>query len=192
MKTDTNSIVQRIKAGDTTCLEELVISYKSYCVNGLKKKVRCSDDEADGLFIDALLEIRDKILTDKVTHFVNLKSYIFGICQNMWLAQRREEKKLADKQNEVEIYYREYLQDDFLWDTDSSPDYKEELIGRVNIALGSIGDKCRMIIKYFYIEKRSMEDIAELLGFASSDVAKTSKSRCFKKLVDNVNAMEQK
>lgn len=190
MKEDNNNIVQRLRQGDVTCLEELVIAYKSYCTNGLKKKVGCTGEEAEELFIDALLELRDKILEGKLDRLINAKSYIFGICQNMWLGQKRQERRNLEKQRDIEIYYNEYLENDFLFSQDGV-DYKMQLIEIAQQALESIDEKCRLIIRYFYLEKRTMDEIAELLDFASPDVAKTSKSRCFKKLVDKAKELEQ-
>ncbi|ELR73124.1 RNA polymerase, sigma-E factor [Fulvivirga imtechensis AK7] len=190
MKEDSNNIVQRIRQGDSSCLEELVIAYKNYCTNGLRKKVGCTGEEAEELFIDALLELRDKILEGKLDRLINTKSYIFGICQNMWLAQKRQERKTLEKKKDIEIYYSAYLENDFLF-SQNGADYKMQLIEIAYQALESIDEKCRMIIKYFYLEKRSMDEIAELLDFASPDVAKTSKSRCFKKLVDKAKELEQ-
>ena len=43
-------------------------------------------------------------------------------------------------------------------------------------------DTCRKILFGFYWHHYTMEMLAELLGFNSSDVAKTTKNRCFTKL----------
>ncbi|GAA0188303.1 hypothetical protein GCM10009122_46240 [Fulvivirga kasyanovii] len=185
---DNDSIVLRLKQGDQSCLEDLVVAYKGYCVNGLKKKTRCQNEEAEDLFIDALLELRDKVLSGKLDHLINAKSYIFGICYNKWLSAQRVKNKMNSI--DAENYYQQYLKDDMLFESDDV-DYKMQLLNITNKALETIGEKCYKIIKYFYLEKKSMEDIAEIMGFASSDVAKTSKSRCFKKLVEKTKELEK-
>ncbi|UII34864.1 sigma-70 family RNA polymerase sigma factor [Fulvivirga ulvae] len=187
---DNDRIIQRLKQDDSSCLEDLVIAYKSYCVNGLKKKTRCSGEEAEDLFIDALLELRDKVHAGKLDHLINAKSYIFGICYNIWLSAQREKSKTIISSIDAEGYYEQYLKDDELSDLDDM-EYKAELLSITNRALETIGEKCYRIIKYFYIEKRSMDDIAGIMGFASADVAKTSKSRCFKKLVEKTKELEK-
>lgn len=188
---DNDRIILRLKQGDSSCLEDLVIAYKSYCINGLKNKTRCSAEEAEDLFIDALLELRDKVLSGKLDHLINAKSYIFGICYNKWLSEQRIKNKTVQNANDVEIYYQQYLKNDFLFG-DDGVDFKMQLINITNKALESIDEKCSKIIRYFYLEKQNMEDIAKTLGFASADVAKTSKSRCFKKLVKKVKELEKK
>ncbi|MBL6446450.1 sigma-70 family RNA polymerase sigma factor [Fulvivirga sp. 29W222] len=187
---DNDQIILRLKQDDSSCLEDLVVAYKSYCVNGLKKKTKCSDEEAEDLFIDALLELRDKVLSDKLDHLLNAKSYIFGICYNKWLSAQRLKNKTIFTSIDAEGYYQQYLKDDSSLDLEDL-EYKMQLLNITNRALGTIGEKCYKLIKYFYIEKRSMEDIANIMGFASADVAKTSKSRCFKKLVEKTKELEK-
>jgi hypothetical protein len=41
---------------------------------------------------------------------------------------------------------------------------------------------------YYYFEEMSMQDIADKLGFANTDTAKTKKYKCKKKLDDLVKA----
>lgn len=187
---DNNSIILRIKQGDTSCLEELVLAYKSYCINGLVNKTRCSAEDAEDLFIDAILELRDKILSGKLDHLLNAKSYIFGICYNMWLSEQRVKRKNMDGSLDIINYYQQYLKEDFLF-SENEVDFKTQLIDITNQALETLDEKCRRVIKYFYLEKRNMEEIAKIMDFASADVAKTTKSRCFKKLVEKAKALEK-
>jgi DNA-directed RNA polymerase specialized sigma24 family protein len=41
---------------------------------------------------------------------------------------------------------------------------------------------------YYYFEEMSMQDIAEKLGFANTDTAKTKKYKCKKKLDELIKA----
>ena len=45
-----------------------------------------------------------------------------------------------------------------------------------------LGEKCRDSIDLFYFQKKTMQEIATLLGWANEDVAKKEKYRCLKKL----------
>jgi DNA-directed RNA polymerase specialized sigma24 family protein len=48
----------------------------------------------------------------------------------------------------------------------------------------ALSEKCRKVITMSIAEGQSMAEIAEQLGMASADVAKTTKSRCYKRLIE--------
>ena len=80
--------------------------------------------------------------------------------------------------SDLEFYY---YSSDHLADEDT--DFAEVLSNAAKAAWESLGEKCKDIISYFYIDKLRMEQNAELMGFSSANVAKTTKSRCYKQLV---------
>jgi RNA polymerase sigma factor (sigma-70 family) len=45
-----------------------------------------------------------------------------------------------------------------------------------------LGETCKKVLMYYYFEEMSMQDIADKLGFANTDTAKTKKYKCKKKL----------
>ena len=59
---------------------------------------------------------------------------------------------------------------------------KNERVRIINECINSLGDTCRKILTYYYFDGMSMSDIAEKLGFANTDTAKTKKYKCKKKL----------
>lgn len=181
-------IISQIKQGDTACFAQLVDQYKQYCVGGLIRKTGCDEDEAEELFIESLLEFRDKVISGRLEQVMNLKSYLFGIGYNMWLNRQKQRRKHQDNESDIERFYYNYLEDDIFG---SELDYKEELLKLSTEALANLDDKCKKLISYYYLDNLNMAEIAEKLDFSSSDVAKTSKSRCFKKLLENVKELEK-
>ena len=49
-----------------------------------------------------------------------------------------------------------------------------------------LGEKCRQILSHYYYDKRSMREIAQLMGLANEQVAKNKKSLCLKKLKEMI------
>jgi len=45
-----------------------------------------------------------------------------------------------------------------------------------------LGDTCRKVLSYYYFDGMSMQEIADRVGFANTDTAKTKKYKCKKKL----------
>ena len=52
----------------------------------------------------------------------------------------------------------------------------------VRDALEKVGSPCRELLLMYYFDERKMADIAKLLKFANSDVAKAKKYQCKKAL----------
>lgn len=51
-----------------------------------------------------------------------------------------------------------------------------------------LGETCKKVLMYYYFEEMSMQDIADKLGFANTDTAKTKKYKCKKKLDELIKA----
>ena len=52
----------------------------------------------------------------------------------------------------------------------------------MNNSLIELGEPCSELIKDFYINKLSMEQIAEKFGYTNADNAKTQKYKCLQRL----------
>lgn len=141
------------------------------------KKTRCSEADAEDLFMDSVLNFREKIITGRIENLTNIKAYLFSTCYRMWITKYKKEKSQRLKYDDIW---------DELYDNNKVISRRDVNIKLSFEALNSLGDKCRQVLTYFYIENKSMKEIAEILGFANKDVAKTTKSRCFKNLLSEV------
>ena len=68
-------------------------------------------------------------------------------------------------------------------DTDSSE--REKILAK---CIDQLGETCKKVLMFYYFEEMSMQDIADKLGFANTDTAKTKKYKCKKKLDELVKA----
>jgi RNA polymerase sigma factor (sigma-70 family) len=55
---------------------------------------------------------------------------------------------------------------------------KEQRFQLAEKAIASLGEKCRNILMFFYVERKSMLEIAGLLGYSSENTAKNQKFKC--------------
>ena len=49
-------------------------------------------------------------------------------------------------------------------------------------ALGKIGEPCKSLLEAYYIQKKSMPEIAAFFGYTNADNAKTQKYKCLVRL----------
>ena len=174
--------MQEIKASllanNNKALTYIYVEYGDYCTKKLTQRHKCSMNEAEGFFIEAVIVLREKVLSGNISKLTNTRNYLYKISENIFLTQlkkeRRKENRLPDL---VEYYY-----------SDNHLDQKhnienENLRQATEYAWQQLNEKCKDVIYYFYVDKLRMSHIAELMGFASADVAKTTKARCYKQMI---------
>lgn len=177
-----HDLVQSLKAGDNsalTCLQ----SYQEECVRAVVRQSngRCERDVAYDLFVESILDFRKNVLNDKVA-YGNVAAYLKRICINKWLAEYRDNTRrhLVETQSET----MHYQGDISMLDSESMEDVLSRQSNQLDTAMQQLSAQCRTILTMAIGDERSMKDIAEHLGLASADVAKTTKSRCYKKLLE--------
>ena len=119
-----------------------------------------------------------KIIIEKVEspNFLlsaKLTTYLYGI--NRFLAQNELKKQRRKK----EIEWNDAFQlppDDFNYNSE-----KEDKLKRMEQLLTQISKKCLLIFRLFYFENKSMSEIAEELGYTSTNSAKTQKYKCIER-----------
>lgn len=105
-----------------------------------------------------------------------LQTYIFSIAKRLWLKELKKNGKTflfkeSEENNLVDV--SEDLKEF---------DEKEAEIEKMNNSLIDLGEPCSELIKDFYINKLSMEQISEKFGYTNADNAKTQKYKCLQRL----------
>ncbi len=167
-------IITKIRRGDETALDFL---YKKNFKMMLKMilKNNGSEEEAKDIYQEALIVLWQKVIADD--NFVltsKISTYLYSICQNLWRKElERKKRHTFDQPERAEV-------------PDQDTGERSEIIQK---CLQELGETCRKILTYYYFDKLSMVDIAEKLGFANADTAKTKKYKCKKELDSKIKAI---
>jgi len=139
-------------------------------------------EEAQDVFQEALLIFYRKAKTPNFKLTASIETYIFSICKYTWKDQLKQKNKFthsfehaftSDDTIPVEVHVQE-----------------EEKYQLAEKALRSIGDKCLQLLSLFYINKKKMREIADLLGFTSESSAKTQKYKCLEKAKQELKTLK--
>ncbi|MDV3309607.1 MAG: sigma-70 family RNA polymerase sigma factor [Cyclobacteriaceae bacterium] len=165
-------LFERIRSGDEKALEFL---YKKYYRMMTKMVITNSgtEEEARDIYQDALIVFWQKATSGNLVMTSKISTYIYSICQNLWRKELDRKKRLSNETNDTPVSI----------DTDSAE--REKIIAR---CINQLGETCKKVLMYYYFEEMSMQDIAEKLGFANTDTAKTKKYKCKKKLDELIKA----
>lgn len=181
------SIRKALEAGEHAFLQWLYDEYREYCQQQLRYQPRCSEEDAEDIFMDALLIVRENMLSGKVKHLEGVRNYVLTVCLNVY----RERTRARLQQVQQEVLVREALYDEAPEETEQINTYWQHKTDLATRALSHLGKSCQQLIRYYYVDRLSMADIAQKMHWASADVAKTSKSRCLRRWIKQIEALEQ-
>jgi RNA polymerase sigma factor (sigma-70 family) len=126
-----------------------------------------TEDEAKDIYQDALIVFWQKAVSGNLVLSSKISTFIYSICQNLWRKELERKSKLSSEEKD-------------------SPEINDvdrrERIEIINTSINNLGETCRKILTYYYFDNLSMNDIAEKMGFANADTAKTKKYKCKKEL----------
>lgn len=168
--------------GDNQALTYLYLEFGDYCMKMLDVKRGCTREEAEDLFIESVMIFREKVLNGSIEKLSNTRYYIYKTCENVYLAKLKSEKSKRGKTSDVEqfFYSSGYVSMEDEWDVN--------LNKSASRAWGELTEKCKDILYYFYVDSLRLAEITEMMGFSTPDVTKTTKARCYKKLVSAARA----
>ncbi len=166
-------IFERICQGDEKALETL---YKKYYRMMTKLVISNSgtEQEAKDIYQDALVVFWQKAVSGNLVLTSKISTYIYSICQNLWRKELDRKKRLSNEEKDGVEYV----------DVDS-----KEKARIIHECIDQLGDTCKQVLMFYYFDGLSMQDIADKLGFANTNTAKTKKYKCKKKLDELVKSL---
>ena len=136
-----------------------------------------NEDQAKDIFQEAFVACWRNIKDGKFLEG-NVSGYLFTIAKNKWtdFLRSSDYKKTINTDSQS---FLTVVQDDPI----PKEDILEEEQNRsaMQTALSQLGENCRSLLKMFYFERRSMEEISKEMGMATSS-ARNQKYRCMEKL----------
>lgn len=159
---------------------------KSLFINYLRKNFMMDYDEIMGIYVDVWIDVRENIRLGTVKKGTKWKAYILKMGWN-------KASKIARKRNRTasiddDSFNREKFELEYYKDKDEEKSmYDDEgLLGVLASELSYIPDPCNTLLKLYYYEDLSMNEIADTMNYSSARVAITTRGRCMEKLKSRV------
>lgn len=152
--------------------------HRAFCVNYLIKKTNCDREEAENIFIESVLDLQEKEID--LHQIKNIQSYLVVTSLNHWRKLYIKTKKRNEQNDQIRLYFYHYLPGfDEGEDESNNLESKHQQIDQ---AFQQLSEKCKQIISQFYLENKTMAEIAKHMGFNTALVAATVKYRCLNRL----------
>ena len=166
-------IIERIKSNDRKVLGEIYMKYQKMIFHYIRQNGG-SELDADDLLQETIIVLWQKVNSEQFQLTSRLSTYLMAIAKNKWLAEMRKQRKTVSDHSDLQL-------------SDHNPTSLETLISAEKIelvrrTLEMIPEICKKLLLLYYFEEKSMEEIARILRFANTDVAKSKKYQCKKSL----------
>ncbi len=184
-KVDVNTVKQNEKNNQSSVLESILSgkdeNVLSYLYTDVYPKVRAMIlsnngqlDDAKDVFQDAVVVFYRYVKNGKFNEEKDISGFIYGVSRNLFykLINKKSKNQNLDSVKELE---------------DSSDIEKELITDEKETALHSLmhelGERCKELLMLSVFNKISMKEIAEKMGFANENAAKTGNYKCKQRLM---------
>jgi len=132
-------------------------------------------DDARDIFQEAMIVLYEKARTGSFELNCQLKTYLYSVCRRLWLKRLNQLQKMSPEvenleetvpvEEELELHEQRNL--DFL------------IMER---SMKNLGEPCKSLLEAYYLQKKSMVEIAGNFGYTNADNAKNQKYKCLMRL----------
>ena len=165
-------LLQSLQSGDEKALK-LVYRQHYQTIMNMVLNNGGSLQEAKDVYQEALIIFYEKLKDDDFELNCSIKTFIYSVSRRLWLKQLQRKSKYTDDLSDA---------DEFIQIESEDMEQKEDQYHAMQVALEGLGEPCRSILKDFYINNQSMDDITEKFGYTNADNAKNQKYKCLKRL----------
>ena len=160
-----------IRSKDQACIEFTYNNY--YAMITAQVKQYNPGIDAQDIYQEAFMVMLNAVYSADLS--CKISTYLYAVSRNLCLKKLRSIKHEAD----VEIVDV----------ADDIAEYDDTKVRYENImkALSGLGEKCREIIKLYYLRAFNMEEVATELGYTNAANAKNQKYKCMKQLKERLN-----
>ena len=176
--TDTE-LLQGLAAGDRTVVASLYKLYLPVLTKWILSRGGL-DSDADDVFQEALVVVYEKAKSPEFCLTCKLSTYLFAVSKRIWYKKLEQSSNFynldTEEGEEEQVYGHSY-------DGDVQEHWeKEAQFEQLNLALDQLGEPCAALLKAFYIDKKNMQEIAEVFKYTNAENAKTQKYKCLTRL----------
>ncbi|HVU98551.1 MAG TPA: sigma-70 family RNA polymerase sigma factor [Puia sp.] len=176
MRTETNEqkLIEGLAHNDRKAIEAI---YKQHfnMVQSLILNNNGFPDDARDIFQEAMIVLFEKARSGSFELNSQLKTYLYSVCRRLWLKRLNQQQRFSPEVDNLEetvpveedVERHEQRNKDFLV---------------MEKSLKNLGEPCKSLLEAYYLQKKSMVDIAADFGYTNADNAKNQKYKCLMRL----------
>jgi RNA polymerase sigma factor (sigma-70 family) len=169
-----NALLQGLAQSDRKSIETI---YKENfnMIQSLILNNSGSADDAKDIFQETMIVLYERVRSGTFELNCLIKTYVYSVSRRLWLKRLQQMNRYAPSLDglhetvpvEEEIEEHERTNSEF---------------EMMNKAIGSLGEPCKSLLEAYYLEKKSMQEIALSFGYTNAENAKNQKYKCLMRL----------
>ena len=140
-----------------------------------------SANDGEDVFQEAMTILFQKSQNEEFRLTCKIGTYLVAIAKHIWYKKLQTQNRRPDflpyDTGEEELNETKAYEDDI-----AIHEEREVHFEQLDAALEELGEPCRSLLKAFYNDNKSMQDIAGQFGYTNPDNAKTQKYKCLTRL----------
>jgi RNA polymerase sigma factor (sigma-70 family) len=134
-----------------------------------------SSDDARDIFQEIMIVLYEKVKPGSFELNCQLKTYLYSVGRRLWLKRLGQMQKIAPEGGKLEEIVP--VEEDMEFHEQRNKDFRT-----MEKAMQNIGEPCRSLLDAYYLQKKSMMEIAGSFGYTNADNAKNQKYKCLMRL----------
>lgn len=172
-----NALIKGIRQHDSPVLQYVYDTYypmiESYIIHN-----QGSREQARDIFQEAMIVVYKKIRADQLELSCKFGTYLYAICKNMWIQERKKYLLRAEKLKHQTLEVNDPGPSD-------DPLLQEHLSQLFNTHFGDLSEDCQKILS-MYFNHFSVEDIRAAMNYKDLHHTADRKYRCKKSLIKRI------
>lgn len=154
--------------------------YKHF--SAVRKMIRESGgnkEDAEDIFQEALIIFSRKCEDPSFILTSQVSTYLYSVSRFLWRDERKRRSRVGGLfEAGPDIRQGDGWDEEAEWKNEVD---QEEKFKKAENVLSKIGEKCLQLLKLFYLENKSMKEIASKMEMNSEKIAKNQKYKCLER-----------
>jgi len=175
------AIIELLKQGDKATLENIYVENREAFIN-FSKKYNIEKYDAMDIYQDAIIALHENAIQGKLNDLKsNISTYLFAIGKYKIFHFHRKNSRI-EYNNDIQINEESLILDVDLLDVELTN--QQRILKKYFYQLG---ERCKSILRLFYYQGYTLDEITGILNYSDKKVLKSQKSRCVKQLKNMIN-----
>lgn len=131
-------------------------------------------EDAKDIFQEAMIVLYEKVQSGTFALSCQIRTFLFSVSRRLWLKRLMLQNRFTIAEGHEEVIA-----------IDEEVEEHEKRNAEFTMmerAMGGLGEPCKSLLEAFYIQKKSMQEIALNFGYTNAENAKNQKYKCLMRL----------
>jgi len=134
-----------------------------------------SVDDARDIFQEAMIVLFENSKSSTFELNCQIKTYLYSVSRRLWLKRLQQLKKFGGTVENISEVVS--VEEDLEHHEQRSAEFQV-----MDKSLTNLGEPCKTLLEAYYMQKKSMVEIAGSFGYTNADNAKNQKYKCLMRL----------